>query len=298
MAPALPAECQEIFLAPGYPALQIKTDHCQATLALHGAHLIHWQPAHCQQPVLYTSPQAVFQEGKAIRGGIPLCWPWFNAHPTAPDRHPSHGVARTRFWQLESVAIEAAEARLSLILPPDDETRRHVPFPFFLRATFHLGKTCSVLLETQNRGTRNALVGGALHSYLALSSLAHCKLLGLENTPAIDTTPTPERILPGEESPLTIRGEVDRIYTGTALPVTLRDPGWQREIALSKEGSLSTVIWNPAEEKAAALADLPDQGYQDFVCIEAANARQDTRIIAPGAWHRLGTTLRVTNPEG
>lgn len=289
----LPAGITNVTLADNYPALQIDLPTCQATLALHGAHLTHWQPAHTPHPVLYTSPTAIYREGKAIRGGVPLCWPWFNAHPTAPEQHPSHGVARDRFWELKSATTTNEAAVLTLTLPTSPAIAEHVLFPYQLEATFTLGKTCRIELATTNLSSQNIPIGGALHTYLALSQIAQIDLHGLQNTSYLDTTTSPEEDLSQPEESLRIGHEVDRIYYGTQYPITLHDPTWKRTITVAKEGSLSTVIWNPWIQKATALGDLPNEGYQDFVCIEAANARHDSRILPPGQSHRLSTTLSV-----
>ena len=288
-----PPEVSTLQLADGYPALAIETEFCTATLALHGAHLIHWQPAHTEHPVLYTSPTAIFKEGKAIRGGIPVCWPWFNAHPTEPDKQPSHGVARNRFWKLESCRVENGVAEISLVLPPDTDIASHVPFPYELKATFSLGKICTVAIETTNRSSQNQAVGGALHTYLALSNVNEISIGGLQNTAYLDTTLQPEETKLQSEEALKIEDAIDRIYYGTEIPLTLRDPAWNRDLVVRKENSLSTVVWNPWKEGAVALKDLPDEAFGSFACIEAANARHDTRILAPSTSHRLATTLEI-----
>ena len=292
---SLPPEIKEVSLAQNYPALQIETEQCSATLALHGAHLTHWQPAHTAHPVLYTSPSAIYREGKAIRGGIPICWPWFNAHPTAPDKHPSHGVARNQFWKLTACSVENGQVKIILTLPATPEISAHVPFAYELEATFLIGTTCSINLTTINRSSQNQPLGGALHTYLALSNISKTHITGLQNTPYLDTTVTPEETNLQEEENLIIAEEVDRIYYGTENTLLLKDSQWNRVIEVSKENSLSTVIWNPWLEKATALADMPNEGFESFVCIEASNARHDTRILAPSASQQLCTTLAV-NP--
>ncbi|MDP0491724.1 MAG: D-hexose-6-phosphate mutarotase [Verrucomicrobiota bacterium JB023] len=289
----LPNGVSEIELAPGYPALKIETPFCSAVLALHGAHLTHWQPSQAAEPVIYNSPEAIYREGKAIRGGIPLCWPWFNAHPSAPDQHPSHGVARNRFWEVDFVAEKDGNIIVRLVLTPDEAIAAHVPFDFELVAHFVLGESLEMELTTTNRTSAPVPVGGALHTYYQVSGISQVKLHGLQNTPYLDTTVAPEGDVRQEEEELAIEGEVDRIYYGTANEVTILDEGWQRRLKVAKKGSLTTVVWNPWTEKAAALGDLPDEGYRDFVCVEACNARHDTRIVAPGESHTLATSVVV-----
>ena len=287
-------------LAPDYPALQIETPACSATLALHGAHLTHWQPRHTPHPVLYTSPTAIYKEGKAIRGGIPLCWPWFNAHPTAPDQHPSHGIARNRFWQLSSVSRAGDEITIQLTLTRDKEVATHVPFDCSLTASFRIGTSLEASLFGKNLSSQPVRMGGALHSYFTVSDISNITLTGLQNTPFIDTTQTPETTQNQHEEKLTIAAETDRIYYGTRNKASLHDSEWQRRINISGSDSLTTVVWNPWQEKAAALTDLPDEDYRRFLCVETANARHDARVILPskkdnpsGPSQHLSTTLTV-----
>ncbi len=207
----LPDGLKHTEIAPGYPALAIETPACRATIALHGAHLISWRPAGSTHPVIYTSPQAIYREGKAIRGGIPLCWPWFGAHPSSPDKHPSHGVARNRFWQLKSAVLENGEFSLTLSLPPDEVTSEHVPFPFHLEARFRLGRQLQLDLITTNLSSRPVSIGGALHSYFQVSDIEKISLRGLSGTRFIDTTRTPEITDTQQDENLTIQGEIDRI---------------------------------------------------------------------------------------
>jgi len=289
----LPDGITPIELAPGYPGYQIETPLCTATLALHGAHLTHWQPRHTPHPVIYTSPSAIYREGKAIRGGIPLCWPWFNAHPTHPELHPSHGIARKQFWKFESAMRIRDNIEIVLTLEASEESKAHVPFPFELKARFLFSDNLTVRLETTNLSNEPTPVGGAVHSYFAVSSIDEIELEGLQNTPYFDTTVSPHLNTSQSQPELIITDEIDRIYYGTANPITLQDPAWKREIVISKENSLSTVIWNPWTEKAATLDDLPDHAYKDFVCIESCNAKQDTRIIAPDQTHALATQIAV-----
>lgn len=291
IADMLPSEITEDFLAKDYPVLRIRTRLCEADIALHGAHLIHWKPATADHALIYTSPSAIYREGKAIRGGIPLCWPWFNAHPSDPGQHPSHGVARDRFWTLESAEIRNGEARLTLTLAPTEATRSHVPYEFELRAIFTLGRRCHVALETTNLSDDEVTIGGALHSYLAVSGITGITIEGLQKTPYLDTTTSPEEFHTETSTHFSIDGEVDRIYYDTSSAVIIDDPAWHRKVLIEKENSETTIVWNPGAQKGAALSDLPDDGYEGFVCIEAGNARHDARRLAPGATHRLATRI-------
>ena len=280
-------------LAESYPVLHITHPSAEAKLALHGAHLISWTPEG-EKPVIYTSPAAVFQNGKAIRGGIPLCWPWFNAHPTDPEK-PSHGVARTNVWQLDS--IKETEEKVSLIfsLPDSKSLQELVGHPFKLILKLDIGKELRVHMMTENTGPEPIWIGGAIHSYFSVSNAHEVSLEGLDSIEFIDTTG--EETIQTQNGAVTISGEVDSIYVETSDTVVLKDPKWNRQINIGKSGSATTVIWNPGPENAQKLSDLPDDGYLDFVCVEAANARRDIYSLDPGQLHCLVQTVSVSPLE-
>ena len=253
---------------------------------------VEWTPTG-QKPVIYTSPSAIYKEGKAIRGGVPVCWPWFNAHPTDPDL-PSHGFVRNRFWVLDSIIESEEGTMINLELKYDDEIAKLWPFPFTLKACIEVGATAKITIEASNHSDTPVVVGGALHTYLAVSHINQVSITGLEETSYIDTAgpEAPDTVRP-QSGPITISEEVDRIYLDTAGAITLHDAGLDRKIEVTREGSRSAVIWNPWIEKAKGLGDLPDEAYQDFVCIEAANARSDLYKLEKHQDHTLSTTIKV-----
>lgn len=276
--------------APGYEILEIDHPRCRARVALHGAHVMEWQPTG-ENPVLYCSPQSVFQPGKAIRGGIPLCWPWFNAHPSDPSK-PSHGIARNRFWRLLDAQEAPDEVVLLFALEDDDATRALWPFAFHAELEVRLGTQLEVILTSHNRSDQPMPVSGALHSYLAVADIGKVRVEGLEAAPFTDTVGG-RRECPASGEAIHFTGEVDRIYHHRGETVVV-DGG--RRLRIAKEGSPSTVVWNPWAEKAAALADLPDSGYRDFVCVEAAIANDHAALVPPGGSHRLATRIEVDRP--
>jgi len=225
---------------------------------LHGAHVIDYTPAD-QQPVIFTSKNAIYREGKAIRGGIPVCWPWFNAHPT-DSTLPSHGYARNAFWELLQTSSTDQLTTLSLRFIKDDLTA-HI--------SIEIGKTLNIKLTTTNTGQNNHTI------------------TGLEGADFLDTV----NQLPGKEkAPIQINEEIDRVYQGTSSDTIIQDHQWNREILIQKSGSQSTVVWNPWIDKSATMADLGNEEYQTFVCIETANALQDVYQVAPGGSHTMTTT--------
>ena len=272
-------------LAPGYPIIRVANQHASATIALHGAHVIDYIPSG-QTPVIFTSLEAVYKEGKAIRGGIPVCWPWFNAHPSNPEL-PSHGVARSRFWNLTKTTSTLGFTELVFELPAEASTE----FGLSAQLTIRVGSTLDLELTALNISDQTVPVGGALHSYFVVSDIDTVRLDGFDGEAFIDTTDETQH---QQSVEIHIQGEVDRIYDHGDTPITIQDPGLARDITIHNGGSGTTVVWNPWQEKAAALADLIDDEFHQFVCVEAANARHDTRQLQPGATHTLSTSIAST----
>ena len=264
-------------LTPNYPVIQLSNNFGKASVALHGAHITDYTPTN-QKPVLFTSKQAIYKEGKAIRGGIPICWPWFNAHPTDSSL-PSHGYARTQFWKITGSQHTPELTTLTLTLETDQ---------LQAEATISLGESLEISLKTTNTSDQTQTIGGALHSYLRVSDIADATISGLDHTHFIDTlTDTPET----QSGDISITEETDRIYLNTSATVSIFDPNLNRSIFIDKTGSQSTVVWNPWIEKSNTMADLANEEYQNFICIEAANAREDVHTLNPGDIHTLSTKI-------
>jgi len=269
-------------LSPDYPCVVVTNQHANAKIALHGAHVIDYTPIG-EKPVIFTSSQAIYREGKAIRGGIPVCWPWFSAHPSDPTL-PSHGYARNAYWELFRCF--------------NDEDKTTLIFTFskghlHAELTVEIGRELTLSLKTINTGDSSEIVGGALHSYFTVSDISEICLSGLENTAFHDSLTG----LTGKDSEaITFSEEVDRVYQDTKDTVVLKDKQWKREIKIEKSGSNSTVIWNPWIEKSASMGDLGNEEYQQFVCIETANALEDVYRLSPGRAHTMAATISV-NPS-
>lgn len=266
-------------LAPGYPVLTVKHPTCSAKVALHGAHVMSWCPAG-QEEVLYLSPDAVYREGKAIRGGIPLCWPWFNAHPSDPDL-PSHGLVRNQFWELESTDVDDDGVVAKL---------RRTTESWTALVTVRMGKSLEVSLESTNLSDQQLMVSGALHSYFGVEDVREISIKGLEDADYLDTVG--QRTQRHQTGEIRIDREVDRYYDSSSS-VILSDPLKKRSILVDKEASPSTVVWNPWTEKAASLSDLPNEDYLNFVCIEAAIVNDRAVAVGKGESHRFATRISV-----
>ena len=276
----LPPTVQLTELVEGYAVYEVDHPACVARVARHGAHLMQWRPRSEEHPVLYLSPGAVFREGKAIRGGIPVCWPWFNAHPGDPSQ-PAHGFGRTAFWDVTEVSSHESGVSFGFAFARG---------PWAASMRMHLGEELTVSLRTTNAGSDPVRLAGALHSYLRVGDIARAFVQGLEESLYLDTVGEPTKRQ--QFSEVRIDREVDRIYESDRS-IRVVDPAFRRNLVVGKAGSPSTVVWNPWREKAAEIGDLPDHGYRDFLCVEAAISNDRAVVLEPGQSHALATTIRV-----
>jgi glucose-6-phosphate 1-epimerase len=264
--------------------VEVNNTHASATIAMQGAHLMRFQPKG-QKPLIWLSPEAKLAAGKSIRGGVPVCWPWFGAH--ASDRTlPAHGFARTVPWRLNQVhALPDGATRLEFELMQTTSTRAQWPHPCTVRNIITVGKTLRHELVTSNHGTEPMAISAALHTYFQVGDVRRVTVNGLEGCDYLDKVRDFERDT--QTGPVTFRSEVDRIYLDTPATTEIRDPSMKRRIVIRSQGSRSTVVWNPWSEKAAQMGDLGPNGYLNMLCVETANAAGDTVTLAPGAQHRL-----------
>lgn len=268
-----------------YPILEINHSSCRARVALHGAHVMEWTPAG-QEPVLYLSPRTFLESGKPIRGGIPLCWPWFGPHADDSTK-PMHGLARTRQWALIACEDDGASIDLRFEWRSDDETLALWPHAFEAIVEIRLGAELHLSFTSHNPAGEPFTETAALHTYLCVSDAAEIAISGLDG--AAFTERAAGQNTPGvQKGDVRIVGEVDRIYQSTK-DVTITDR--TRKIHVHKHGSASTVVWNPGPEKAARLGDLPPLDYPKFVCVETANAPGADVTVAGGATHVLRTRI-------
>jgi glucose-6-phosphate 1-epimerase len=264
--------------------ITIDTRDAQASVATQGAHVTHWQPRGAE-PVLFMSPRSVFAPGRAIRGGVPICFPWFAARADDPAA-PAHGFARIRDWHV----IERTPGGLVLGLESDADTRRLWPHDFRLRFRVSVGLALRLTLEVTNASSAPFDFEEALHTYLRVGDVGAVTVTGLEGTTYIDKAAGGVRRRAGNE-PVRFDGEVDRIFLATTATCVVDDPVLRRRLVVDKHGSATTVVWNPGPARAAALADLGPEAWRTMVCVETANAAEDRLTLAPGAVHRMSATL-------
>ena len=263
----------------------------EAHVMLHGAHVAHWQPAG-QEPALFMSGASWFENGRPIRGGVPVCWPWFGR--THPDTDaPGHGLARLREWEVENVAVDdTGRIALTLLLHAHASMAPLWPHAFELRHTTTLGDTLTVALETRSTADAPFTISEALHTYFAVADVRRVSVAGLQRAEYLDETIGFARTRQEEER-ITFAAETDRAYVDTDATCVLTDPALGRTITIEKTGSQSTVVWNPWVDKARAMPDFGDDEWPRMVCIETANAFDNAVTIDPGAAHTMAATLRV-----
>ncbi len=261
-------------------------DH-SAVVALQGAQVLSFVPGGSGE-VLWLSPVARLGAGKAVRGGIPVCWPWFGPHPHEASK-PAHGFVRARNWSVVEVAGDGDEARIALAFEDFDEALW--PRKAALQLEVILGETLRVALTTLNTDVAPFSLTQALHTYLRVGDIAHVRVQGLEDSPYIDQLQA-GRVCKSSR-PLVIDAEVDRIYQDTADRVCVHDGAEGRVIEITTTGSRSTVVWNPWIEKSARLGDMGEDGYRRMVCVETANAGRDAVTLEPGAHHTLSLNIRA-----
>lgn len=268
--------------------------HGQASLCLQGAHLMHWHPAGQAKPVVWLSRDTKPAVGKSIRGGAPICWPWFGAH-ASDSSFPGHGFARTVPWDVVASGVEADGAtRLTLRLVESDKTRAQWNHACTVELTVIVGDTLRMELTTTNMGAADFVIGEALHTYFHISDIGAVSVTGLEGCGYWDKAGGGSAFCT-QDGAITFAAETDRVYIHTPAECVIADPALNRRIHIAKTGSLSTVVWTPWTEKANKMGDMgqPD-GWREMVCVESANALENVVTVAAGAQHTLSVAYRVS----
>ena len=274
----------------GLTRLRITTTHATAELCLQGAHLTHFQPTGAA-PVLFLSRSSYLAPGKPIRGGVPVCFPWFGPLADRPES-PAHGFARTSPWAVES--LEGTEAGVTVILrlSSDEHTLILWPHAFIARLHVEVKRQLSLILEIENTGPSPFHFEAALHTYFAVSDVREVSITGLEGAAYLDKTDAFRRKQLGAE-PLRIEAETDRVFPATEATCVIDDRALSRRIIVEKSGSQTTVVWNPWIAKAVAMPDFGNDEWPEMLCIETANTGADSITLPPGARHAMSAVIRL-----
>jgi len=276
----------------GLPRLSIDTDTCAAELYLHGAHLCRWQPRSHPHPVLWMSEKSRFEAGAPIRGGVPVCFPWFGPRAGDPSA-PVHGVARTSLWSLDSAALEPGGpvvVRLSLSI--DARAHPSVADAVALSYELRLGRSLAMALTATNPGEAPITIEEALHTYLSVSDVRRVSVEGLRGATYLDKVDGATRKTQAEDV-IIVGSETDRLYLDAEAAITLTDTGLGRHVRVEKTGSRSSVVWNPWIAKSRAMPDFGDDEWPGMICIETANASDNAVTLPPHASHTMTAIVAV-----
>ena len=278
--------------ASGLVVADIDNSQATASICLQGAHLMTWRPKSQKEPVVWLSRDAKLAPGKSIRGGAPVCWPWFGPH-ASESSYPGHGYARTVPWRLlESGSEPDGSTRLTFRLVENEKTRAQWPHDCHLDLTVIAGETLRMELTTENRGGSDITIGEALHTYFHIGDIEAVRVKGLEGCEYWDKVGESTRRK--QDGAIRFSGETDRVYINTSAACVIEDERLKRSIHIAKSGSLSTVVWTPWVEKAAKMGDmgLPD-GWREMVCVESANAMENIVRVPSGCSHSLIVEYRA-----
>ncbi len=269
----------------------IRSTQATAKISLYGGQVLSYKPLKAADDLLFLSDHAYYAKGKAIKGGIPVCWPWFGPDPANKGR-PAHGFARTSQWNLLDTAAEKnASIRLSLGLKLNDTTRAFWEGNVEARLDIDVGENLQMTLTTFNTGNGPMQLTQALHTYFNVGDSSQASVTGLEGKTYIDKVDQDNEKV--QQGAVTISSEVDRIYTGVSNDLVIHDPVLERMIRIQSNGSTSTVVWNPWKEIAASMADLGDNDYPRMLCVETTNAGPDIVTIEPGEQYSLSAVYRI-----
>jgi len=277
--------------------VDIENDHGKATLSTFGATLLSYRPQGGED-LLWVSETALYDGKKPVRGGVPVCWPWFGAYDARAlgadpsDEHKKgHGIARYALWDVESVETVDEATQVVFVLTPDDEIRKAWPLDFILRLKVTLGQVLEMTLVGENLSDRDWQVSEAFHTYFSVADAEGLVVRGLDGTSRVDKLADGARGVQSGE--VCMSTPMEQVFFDNGGPMVIVDRGNGREIVIERENSASTVLWNPGPEGVKGFADMPDDQYRKTVCVEVANALDDAYGLKAGASHSMSMRLSV-----
>jgi glucose-6-phosphate 1-epimerase len=280
-------------------AWRIRHDDAELVIAQQGAHIVSYQ-RDGHEPLIWSNPAAEFKQGKAIRGGMPVCWPWFGNLERNPDSvqamrqsdeaAKAHGEVRALNWELMGMGLDGDALLIDFIAPQAEGKLPGWPHNVALKLSIRMDQALHVSLVSYNAGDEAVTLSQALHTYFAVSDVREISVEGLDGLDYLDTLQSWEEERQ-QAGTLTFTGETDRIYLDTPEHLAINDPAWNRRIFIRATGSQSAVIWNPWTAKTATFSDMAADGWQGMVCIETANVLEDVAVIEPGAMQVMGVSI-------
>lgn len=273
----------------GFEYIEISNESATAKIALQGAHLFHYQQKG-KKPLLWLSDIEKFTYGKAIRGGVPICWPSFGSNN---PKLPQHGFARVMLWELKSIQEISKDAtKVTLYLQDSEKTRKLWDYHFMLECSITIADTLEIELRTTNLDDESFELTQALHSYFNVSKIDSISITGLENKRYLDALTQQYHTQNGK---IIFDQEVDRVYQGADSKIVLEDS--TREVHITNSGSNSVVVWNPWIEKCSRMSVMRPDAYKGFVCIESTNAYEDKRVLQKDQTHSLRAQIKEVDND-
>jgi glucose-6-phosphate 1-epimerase len=273
----------------GLQVVRIECPQAAGEMYLHGAHVTSWKPAG-REEVLFLSSRSLWEDGRAIRGGIPICFPWFGNKADDP-KAPAHGFVRTKSWQLESIAQVENGIRVSMFTESDEGSRRWWPGDFHLAYRVTFGEELVLELVMTNTGKTAQRFEEALHAYHKVGNVLKARVAGLDRVEYIDKTDSNRKKIQNGE--IAVVSETDRVYLNTSGAIEVEDAQMRRRTRVSKENSLTTVVWNPWVQKAQSMPDFGDNEWMNMICIETSNVADFAVDLAPGQGYSMKAIVRV-----
>ena len=268
------------------PVAEINNSFAQASIALQGAHILSFVPKG-EKELIWMSDDATFAAGKSLRGGVPICWPWFGPH-ASDSNLPGHGPARTVSWKpVASTTLADGSTSISLEMQQNEQVKTVCGHPLQVQLHIIVGKILKIALETTNLGDTAFTLGQALHTYFNVSDVRKVHVEGLEGCEYLDKVDDFARKT--QDGAVTISQETDRVYVNTGNQMRIVDEGMDRTIIIRNQGSASAIVWNPWLETATKMGDLGHDGYLNMLCVETANALDDVVELAAGATYTMAT---------
>ncbi|WP_162601144.1 D-hexose-6-phosphate mutarotase [Occallatibacter savannae] len=276
----------------GLPKISIETKLGKAEVYVYGAQVTSWKPAGFDE-VIFVSAKSHWERGKAIRGGIPVCFPWFRAKPDDANA-PMHGFVRTKEWKVESTSHQADDS-VSLLLSTesDAESRRWWPHEFRLEYSIKVGKRLELELKMENRASEELRFQEALHTYFKVGDVEKCRVVGLDGVHYLDNRDNnKEKVQRGD---LVLSKFTDNAYLDATGTVAIVDSSAGRRLVTEKSGSVSTIVWNPWSDGAAKLADFGADEWRGMLCVEGGNVLGQAVVLPRGGEHRMRSVLSCTS---
>jgi glucose-6-phosphate 1-epimerase len=274
----------------GLLKVSVTSPDAAGEMYLQGAHVTSWKPAGAEE-VLFVSAQSRWENGVAIRGGVPICFPWFGGKADN-SKAPSHGFVRAKAWQLDAIAQSGGAVTVTMSTVSDESTKKWWPADFRLEHRVTFGRELHMQLVLKNTGTKALRFEEALHSYFRVGDIEKVRVRGLDGMRYTDKTDS--RRVKVQQGDVVITSETDREYLDTPHAVELDDPASRHHIRITNENSRTTVVWNPWEQKAKALADLRDDEWTQMICVETCNVSEFAVNLGPGQEHTMKSAIAIS----